>query len=175
MRLAPLSLIPLALAVVSASCTYINQLGPQSCDRSEDEDGPTNYTQGKVVHGVYQSSDPEAGTGGGCDPIADFDNSGGSGGSADEALTPEEERAEAELLWFPGGMRYEMVHGLGEAPTWFQAYLSFGPYGAYDCESTLAEAAGNQVEFSDINDHSFQVINGSCSDYYLLVVAGTTK
>ena len=161
MRRASFALIPFVLALSGVGCGYVNEIGPSSCDRSEDSNPALEYDEGEVVNGVYQSSDPEAHA------------AGGAGG---EALTPEEEaqeKKEAELLLFEGGMRYEIIHKLGQVPTWFQVYLSFGRYGAYDGENTLALASGNQAEIIDVTDESMTVINGSCSNYYLLVVAGT--
>src|SRR5262245_38194182 len=49
-----------------------------------------------------------------------------------------------ELLYFPGGMRYALEHGLGARPDWWQIYLSFNRYGTE--KGTLAQAAGNQAE-----------------------------
>ena len=76
-----------------------------------------------------------------------------------------------ELLWFPGGMRYEMHHGLGETPRFVEAWLSFDECGTKT--STVARAAGNQAEVREVDKDKLVIVNGSCSDYWLLVVAGT--
>jgi hypothetical protein len=79
---------------------------------------------------------------------------------------------DGELLDFPGGRRYRLDHQLGVVPRFFQAYLSFNQFGVRDRIGTLAAAAGNQVEVDEVTDTSIVVINGSCVDYWLLVVAG---
>ncbi len=76
-----------------------------------------------------------------------------------------------ELLWFPAGMRYELPHGLGQVPTSVDVWLSFAQCGTKT--STVARAAGNQAEVREIGPDKLVVVNGSCSDYWLLVVAGT--
>jgi hypothetical protein len=82
---------------------------------------------------------------------------------------------DGELLWFPGGMHYELEHYLGETPRFFQGYLSFDRYGTRDDEDdddTIAHAAGTQVELVRANDTTMVVRNAECVDYWLLVVAG---
>lgn len=76
-----------------------------------------------------------------------------------------------DLLFFPGGMHYELVHGLGQVPRYFEAYVSFDPDGTKG--GTIGIASGNQVELVRVNDQTMVVRNGECVDYYLLVVAGT--
>jgi hypothetical protein len=76
-----------------------------------------------------------------------------------------------ELLWFPGGMRYEINPGLTETPRFVDLWLSFDHCGTRD--STVALAAGNQAEVREISKDKLVIVNGSCSDYWLLVVAGT--
>jgi hypothetical protein len=77
---------------------------------------------------------------------------------------------DGELLYFPGGMRYDIQHELDVEPRWWQLYLSFDRYGAKT--GTLAHAAGNQAEVRDVDNKSLLVVNGSCVEYWLLVVAG---
>ena len=76
-----------------------------------------------------------------------------------------------ELLWFPGGQRYALVHGLGATPRWVQAFLSFDEYGTAD-GGAVAQSAGNEVEILGVDAQTIQVQNANCADYYLLVVAG---
>jgi hypothetical protein len=76
-----------------------------------------------------------------------------------------------ELLWFPGGMRYELPHGLGATPHFVQAWLSFDQCGTKT--STVAQASGNQAEVRVVDQDKLVIVNGSCVDYWLLVVAGT--
>jgi len=76
-----------------------------------------------------------------------------------------------ELLWFPAGMRYELRHDLGAMPRFVQLWLSFDHCGTKS--STVAPAAGNQAELREVTDEHLIIVNGSCSDYWLLVIAGT--
>lgn len=76
-----------------------------------------------------------------------------------------------ELLWFPSGQRYEIVHGLGEVPRFVQVWLSFDRCGTKS--STVALAAGNQAEMRSVDNDKLVLVNGSCVDYWLLVIAGT--
>jgi hypothetical protein len=77
---------------------------------------------------------------------------------------------EGDLLFFPGGAYYEIYHGLGEKPRWWQAYLSFERDGL--TSASVALAAGNQAELKAIDNQSLTLLNGSCADYWLLVAAG---
>ncbi|MDC3954971.1 hypothetical protein [Polyangium jinanense] len=78
---------------------------------------------------------------------------------------------DGELLWFPAGMRYELEHGLGEVPRFVNIWLSFDKCGTN--ESTVAQASGNQAELREVDEKKLVIVNGSCVDYWLLVVAGT--
>ena len=78
---------------------------------------------------------------------------------------------DGELLWFPGGMHYELEHGLGEVPRFFLAYLSFDRHGTRD-EGTIALAADTQVELVRADEETMVVRNAEYVDYWLLVVAG---
>lgn len=78
---------------------------------------------------------------------------------------------EQGLLWFPGGMRYELVHELGDTPRFVDLWLSFNRSGTD--AGTLAPASGNQAELRTADADKLIVVNGSCIDYWLLVVAGT--
>lgn len=75
-----------------------------------------------------------------------------------------------ELLYFPGGTRYEIHHKLGATPHFVQPWLSFARCGTQ--KGTLALAAGNQAEIKEVGPETLVIVNGSCSDYWLLVVAG---
>ncbi|MBK8259687.1 MAG: hypothetical protein IPK82_44395 [Polyangiaceae bacterium] len=79
---------------------------------------------------------------------------------------------DGELLWFPGGMHYELEHKLGDVPRFYQAYLSFNRHGTED-EGTIAQAAGSQVELVRADTETMVVRNAECVDYWLLVVAST--
>lgn len=98
---------------------------------------------------------------------------------------------EEPFLYFPAGRMYELVHGLGEAPTELHAYLAFAecplsssvrnPGGAPRCEPVdaesggggFAEAAGNQALFEVRDDRVVLVRNDTCAEFYLRVVART--
>jgi hypothetical protein len=130
----------LALSMaLSAACT------PSTCDRSEDANPLTRYTQGTVTDGVYASATPDGETSDG-------------------------ETSDGGLLYFPGGMRYAIEHKLGGPPRWWQLYLSFDRYGTKN--GTLTQASGNQAEVVCVDKETLNVVNGSCSEYWLRVVAG---
>jgi hypothetical protein len=78
---------------------------------------------------------------------------------------------DGELLYFPGGMRYEIRHKLEALPRWWEIYLSFDRYGAKT--GTLALAAGDQAEVIEVTEEALLVVNASCVEYWLLVVAST--
>jgi hypothetical protein len=132
-----------ALAAGSAGC---ETFGPHSCDTSLEANPAVYYTGGSVQDGVYFSSQEPAGAG---------------------TTSP----WGWELLWFPGGARYSLAHGLGATPRWILSYLSFDMYGTAD-GGTIAQSAGNEVEILSVDDQTIQVQNTNCADYYLLVAAG---
>lgn len=118
--------------------------------------------------------------GAGCGPLADAGPSDCSRSADSNPLTPYTEGTvengvymsspwNGELLYFPGGMRYEIRHQLGELPRWWQVYLSFDRYGAET--GTLALAAGDQAEVIEVTDEALFVVNASCVEYWMLVVA----
>lgn len=76
---------------------------------------------------------------------------------------------DGEFLYFPGGMRYLIEHKLGTEPRFWQFYLSFDREGVKT--GVVGLAAGNQAELRGIDDETLTVVNGSCVDYWLLVVA----
>lgn len=138
-------LFVMAAGLVGGGCSVINSIGP-SCDRSAANNEPVLYTEGVTTNGVYKSS-PWGG----------------------------------ELLWFPGGMRYNLaLRGWTQVPDFVDLWLSFEQCGTKT--STVARAAGNQAEVRAIRQEDvavgeervvIEVVNGSCSDYWLLVVAGS--
>jgi hypothetical protein len=76
---------------------------------------------------------------------------------------------DGELLHYPGGAYYQIFHQLGDVPTQWQVYLSFERDGV--ASGSIAEAAGNQAEVKAIDAESITVVNGSCSGYWMLLVA----
>ncbi len=91
--------------------------------------------------------------------------------AAPEGGVYETSAPDGELLYFPGGMRYALKHGLGARPRWWQVYLSFESDGTKH-GGTLAQAAGNQAEVTCVDDGHLIVMNYSCSEYWLRLVAG---
>ncbi|HSN99410.1 MAG TPA: hypothetical protein VLS89_14035, partial [Candidatus Nanopelagicales bacterium] len=128
-----------------AGCGLFSGISPANCDRSAENNPEIPYTEGLVEDGIYMSADWEAHDG--------------------EAPPPE-----AELLYFPGGMRYEIQHQLGETPEWWLAYLSFERY--IEPGQGVALAAGNQAEVRDLDEERLVIVNATCSEFWLLVVAG---
>jgi len=75
-----------------------------------------------------------------------------------------------DLLHFPGGAYYRIHHQLGAVPLWIELYLSFERHGL--AEGSVAPAAGNQAEIKQVDADTLTVLNGTCTEYWLLVVAG---
>ena len=78
---------------------------------------------------------------------------------------------DGELLYFPGGMRYSLVHKLPARPRWVTSYLSFDEHGTID-GGVLAQATGNQVVIQGVDDDAVRIANDSCVDYWIMVTAG---
>jgi hypothetical protein len=73
-----------------------------------------------------------------------------------------------DLLSFHGGAYYRIHHGLGVMPRHWHIYLSFSRNGMTD--ASISEAAGNQAEVKAIDEQSITLVNGSCADYWMLVM-----
>lgn len=85
---------------------------------------------------------------------------------------------DAELLHFPPGRIYDLVHGLGETPVSVQGYVSLSrrltPDGdPYDPEhpNNVTETAGNQLVIERWDDEIIRVRNDTCAEWYVRVVA----
>jgi hypothetical protein len=81
-----------------------------------------------------------------------------------------------QLLPFPGGKRYDIVHHLGFEPLLVQLYWSFsvggiGSDAQIDGKSSLTPAAGNSALIQLKNAEYIRVKNDSCVEYWLLVIA----
>lgn len=82
-------------------------------------------------------------------------------------------------LLFDGGEQYKLVTHLDKTPAWQQLWVSFAENGATFFDegaggsSTAAQAAGNEAQVESVDETGIQVGNLSCSNYYLLVIAGT--
>jgi hypothetical protein len=95
------------------------------------------------------------------------------------------------FLHFPSGRSYELVHGLGAAPSEFHAYLAFAECplsrsvrnagGSPRCEPVdedsggggFAEGAGNEAIFEVRGADTLIVKNDTCAEFYLRVIANT--
>ncbi len=76
------------------------------------------------------------------------------------------------LLAFPGGKRYELVHGLGCTPRDVQVWVSFSESGTEG--STIAPSAGNMSEVQRIDSEKIILKNDSCTDMFVLVTASAS-
>ena len=83
-----------------------------------------------------------------------------------------------EMLFFPSGRRYDIVHGLGRSPTTVNSYVSFASQlrpAKSESESlslnTIAESAGNQVVIERWDDEVVRIRNDTCvQDFYVRIV-----
>jgi hypothetical protein len=138
-----MALVAWILLSTSAGCNALNSIGPEICRRPQDDE-PIVFKGGSVVNGVYMSS---------------------------------EWGYDEPLLRFPGGEYYEIHHGLGQIPRSIDFWVSFSarPFDAAEDDdsrgNSIAPAAGNQAEIKDVTEETLTVLNGSCVDYYLMVVA----
>jgi len=133
--------IAASVGLFGLGCNEVSSLGPGICNRSPEDNPAVLYTEGTAEGGIYMSSPWEG-----------------------------------QLLWWPGGMRYRMVHYLGAEPRLVQGYLGFEPEGlsgtvTEPSDGALALASGNQLELLSVDDEAVVVRNGTCSDFWLLVVA----
>lgn len=70
-------------------------------------------------------------------------------------------------LFFPGGRRYALVHGLTPPPTAGTISIRL----AFAEDGSLADTAGNQVVIQEITEEHVLVKNDTCADFYLYVHA----
>src|SRR6185503_9296065 len=120
-----------------SACGIVSEIGPTTCDRSEETNPPILYTEGTVEGDVYRSADFD------CPAIGD--------GGSDAGIPA------CELLYFPGGMRYRIQHKLGVVPAWWQFYLSFDQFGTQT--GNLAAAAGDQAVLRAVDEEDIVVVN----------------
>jgi hypothetical protein len=79
---------------------------------------------------------------------------------------------DGELLYFPGGMAYELQHNLGATPRWVSIWVSFSRTGTAD-GGTIARASANEAVIRQVDASNIVVHNDGCQDFWLLVAAGT--
>ena len=116
----------------------------------------------------------------GCDPIQEIGPEQCDRSSTRDPLLYTEGVAEGgvyetsawdeEWLEFRGGAYYRLEHHLGGTPRVVNSYLSFEPRGTHG-GGAASQPAGNQVLVQCVDDSELWIINDSCVDYYLRVVA----
>lgn len=140
--------LAVSVSLWGAACGVVDSIGPSTCDRGYDD-----------------PKDPEDNEDD--QPLLYVDGTvGGDGVFKSEVL------GTGELLDFPGGAYYKIAHHLESTPDWTVFYLSFSRY-ASDEGGVYAQATGNQAVLVFSDEEFLWVLNDSCSDYYLRVVAGT--
>ncbi len=72
-----------------------------------------------------------------------------------------------DYLDFPGGKRYELVHGLGAVPTSVDVYYAFGPNPG---DGGVTQCGGSTCLFMP-DDQVIRVRNDSCTEFWIRVVA----
>jgi len=96
------------------------------------------------------------------------------GNSSPEDGSYETSEPFGEYLHFPAGRRFDLMHGLGKAPTDVSAFLSFertpGETSGDDNTGNFAPAAGNQFVIECIDEERVRVRNDTCAESYLRVV-----
>jgi hypothetical protein len=73
------------------------------------------------------------------------------------------------LLWFPGGKRYNIKHGLGCTPRQVAIWESFSENGT--SLGSIAPAAGNMSLVQSVDACEIRIKNDTCSDFFVLVTA----
>lgn len=81
-----------------------------------------------------------------------------------------------ELLHYPKGAYYRIFHGFAEKPAEIGCYLSFKRFGNAsegddDKPAALAPGAGNECQIQEVTDEYIEIVNGTCSEYWLLLTA----
>lgn len=127
------------------ACSTLNEIGPEICRRPIDDE-PICYAGGETLDGIYMTS-----------------------------------AWDGPLLYFPGGEFYQLRHGLGAVPQVVVPYVAFNGAGittepgeggaSEERPGSIAPATGNQAEIKRVTDEYIEVLNGSCVDYWLRVVA----
>ena len=77
--------------------------------------------------------------------------------------------AHGGLLHFPGGRQYRFSHELSCPTLWtnFEVYLSFERDGL--TSGSIAPAAGNQAQLTDMDENTITILNASCVEYWMLI------
>jgi hypothetical protein len=101
------------------------------------------------------------------------------GGETNESGTVYQTGApDGEMLYFPEGRTYDLVHGLGVSPASVDLYVSFrreltqtGDPEDKTAPNNVAPSAGNQAVIEVWNDRIIRVRNDTCAEFYLRAVA----
>jgi len=82
-----------------------------------------------------------------------------------------------EMLHFPQGRTYDLVHGLGTVPVSVNVFLSFrdrltssGNKKDKTQPNNVAESAGNQAVIEVWDDQEIRVRNDTCAEFYMRAV-----
>lgn len=86
------------------------------------------------------------------------------GGPVYESSPPD-----SNLLAFGQGAQLRLYHQLGGRPLQVELWVSFSANGTNG--GNLAQPAGNMAEITKLDDEVIEVVNSTCGDYYLRVVA----
>ncbi len=109
---------------------------------------------------------------GGQDPVRYTDGNTNASRTLYETMAADE-----EMLHFPQGRTYDLVHGLGYRPHDVNIFLSFRERltATGDTEdktepNNVAQSAGNQAVIQVWNDEIIQVRNDTCAEFYMRAV-----
>ncbi len=72
----------------------------------------------------------------------------------------------SELLPFPGGKQYQLVHHLGFTPAIIEIFVAFGPDG-----ERVATCAGNSCLIRCEDDELVWIKNDTCTEFWVRVTA----
>jgi hypothetical protein len=83
---------------------------------------------------------------------------------------------DTELLHYPKGAFYRIFHGFTERPAEIDCYLSFKRHGNAsegedDRPASIAPGAGNECQIQRVTEEYIEVVNGTCSEFWLLLTA----
>ena len=116
----------------------------------------------------------------GCTPTCDLDTiaerfTGGEVTQVGTGSFYESSSWHGELLNYPGGKRFEIVHNLGVEPAVVLAYMSFAATGV-PAEGTsgadsITLCPGDTCKIERVSREVIQIHNTTCADFWLRVVA----
>lgn len=100
-------------------------------------------------------------------------------GNVDESGTVYESTVvDEDMLHFPPGRVYDLVHGLGVRPASVQGYVSFRRRLSEDGDpahetrpNNVSESSGNSMVIERWNQEVIRIRNDTCAEFYVRVVA----